>query len=125
MEAQILKDARVPAAAYNGGDRAGFEKRIRADWAKAWPQDEILEVRFHRANWKRNKKVVWNSGEKAWEAIDKGYLTCLVIVKTSDELVTLFPAFINRDFISDATTTGVQTKGGRYVIRKVLMSNYK
>lgn len=125
MQEQILKDARVPAAAYNGKDKAEFEAMIRKDWARAWPKDEILEVRFHRANWKRNKKIVWNSAEKAWEAVDKGYLTCLVIVKTSDELVTLFPAYINRDYISGATTTGVKTKDGSYVVRKVLMSNYK
>ncbi|MAG58540.1 MAG: hypothetical protein CMJ83_19805 [Planctomycetes bacterium] len=123
MKADILASARAPAAAYSGKDKEKIESMIRAAWVKAWPKDEILEIRFHRNDWKRNHKVIWNKADKAWEEVDKSYLTVLVIVKTSDTIATMFPAYMNRDNLSGSLNPGVQTKGGAHVVTEVLLKN--
>ena len=61
LEAQlagvIVKRNRVPADRYRGKDRDALAARVRAEWQKAHPQDEILALRFPDGSWKRDRRT--------------------------------------------------------------------
>ncbi len=123
LEEKIIAAERAPEEVYEGSDKEQLRKEILAEWKKAWPDDEVLAVRFHMKDFRRNVKWTWNDVDSAWEKSDKSVLAVTVIVKTSDKIATTYPAYINIDNLSNRKVIGVQTKGGQYVHRKMLIAN--
>ena len=118
-----LQNEKAPADVYKGSDRGTFDKQIRAEWAKKYPEDQILDVRFHMAEWQRNKEHVWQSASQSWRDVDMSVLAVSVIVKTCDEVATTYPAYINKNNLSGgAITIGVDTKGSEYVHKEILVA---
>ena len=97
---------------------------ITAEWKKLYPDDEIIRVVFHVAEWKRNNRYQWNSSARAWFHIDKSVLVALVIVKTEEKIATMYPCYLNKDNLKNGEIrVGAKTKEGRYVVREILISN--
>lgn len=125
LKAEILADARAPKDLYAGSDKTDLERGIRAAWAAKWPNDEVLGIRFHMEQFDRNTKWTWHGADSSWNKSDMSVLCVTVIVKTSDEIATMYPAYVNLDHLSDKTTYGVDTKGSAYVVEEMLVANWK
>lgn len=124
LRVEITAAARAPKDAYAGGDKAALEKVIREAWAAKHPKDRILGIRFHMQEWDRTQKLKWSEGDSSWNKIDHSVLCVSVIVQTSDTIATIYPAYLNRDHLSnDKTVPGVDTKGSAYVHTEMLIAN--
>lgn len=121
---KILAEARPPEDLYRGSDRAALEAQVRAAWAKAYPQDEVLGVRFPMAAWKRAQTSTWYPTSRSWQHTDQSVLRVTFLVRTSPEIATSYPAYLNKDHLSqDSITAGVDTKGSAYVSETMLVKN--
>ncbi len=125
LKEQIIAETRPPAEKYSGGDKEDIRKKITEEWKAAWPQDEVLMVRLHMANFDRRETATWDDGSNSWSFSDRSVLCVTVIVKTSDKVATSYPAYVNVDNLAKATTYGVKTKGGAYVNEEMLVENVK
>lgn len=125
LKEQIVAETRPPAEKYSGGDKEEIRKKITEEWKAAWPQDQVLMVRMHMANFDRRETATWDQGSKSWSFSDRSVLCVTVIVKTSDKIATSYPAYVNVDNIAKATTYGVKTKGGIFVSEEMLVENVK
>ncbi len=124
LEEKILAATRAPEEVYTESDREELREKMQAAWKRAYPDEKILAIRFHASGWKRTKKWVWtdtHETEKEWS--DRSEMACIVIVKTDERVATLYPAYFNKNHVSDSMSLGVHTRGGGYVIRKMLIQN--
>ncbi len=122
LEKEILASNKPPADLYQGGDRKALLEKIRTQWKKNNPNDEILEIRIPYKEWRRKVGWSWNGADSSWEKYDRQYLQFAVVVKTNDEVATIYPAFINRDNLK-GTERIVASHKSTYEIRKVLLKN--
>lgn len=123
LKTEILAATRAPKDEYEGSDQAAYEKAIRAAWSNEHSGDEILAVRFHMQQFDRDTKWTWHSADSSWNKSDMSVLCVTVVVKTSDKIATMYPAYVNIDHLSNKTTYGVQTKGSAYVVEEMLIAN--
>jgi hypothetical protein len=121
LKKQILAEARVPKESYSGVDMKLHRKGIIEEWKRVYPDDVVLEVRLF-GNWER--KTEWREVGKSQEKVDMSYLYARVIVKTSDEIATVYVAIANKNHMKDNEVSyGVHTKKGMWVVEKVLIEN--
>jgi len=125
IEKEVLAAARVPAEAYSGSDKGGLKAQIEAAWKKAYPGEDILGVVFHHDSWKRNNLWRWNGTLTRWEHSDWSYLATSVVIKNSDDIATVYVAYVNKNNLSGESNIGVQTRSGKHVVTKVLVENVK
>lgn len=122
MAAELLASTKAPADSYKGSDKGELMSLVKGQWQKHYPSDDILAIRFHNNNWKRTTNWKWNSG--GWYKVDTSVLAVSVIVKTNNEIATIYPAFINKDHLEgDSLNVGTRTKTHGYVINKMLIKN--
>jgi len=112
---------RLPAEKYSGGDKAKLKKMVLDKWKELHPNDKVLGVRFHMGEWQRKKESNFNNG--TWYHYDNSVLAVLVVVKTSPELATVYPAYLNKNNQSSSMTVGAETKGSGYVQEEMLLKN--
>ena len=112
---------RLPPERYTGGDKSDLKKRILATWKELYPDDKVLGVRFHREAWERKKESNYNNG--TWYHYDNSVLVAYVVVKTSSDLATVYPAYVNKNNQSEALKIGADTKGKSYVQDDMLLKN--
>lgn len=112
---------RLPPEAYNGGDKSTFRQQVTAKWKENYPGDQVLGIRFLKADWERKKESTYNNG--TWYHYDNSVLLVYVVIKKSAELATAYPAYINKNNQSGAITIGAQTKGNAYSHSDMLMKN--
>lgn len=112
---------RLPTEAYTGSDKAKFKQMVMAKWKENYPGDQILGVRFLRADWERKKESNYNQG--SWFHYDNSVLLVYVVIKKSAELASVYPAYINKNNQTGAITIGAQTKGNSYSHSDMLMKN--
>lgn len=112
---------RLPVEKYSGGDKSKLKKMVLDKWKELYPGDKVLGVRFHMANWERKKESNYNKG--TWYDYDNSVLAVLVVVKTSNELATVYPAYVNKNNQNGAMTIGAETKGSGYVQNDMLLKN--
>lgn len=121
---KILAEARAPEDTYRGADRAELDGKIRAAWAKAHPQDEVLGVVFHMPQWRRDQTSTYHASARSWQHTDSSVLCVTFLVRKSATLAVTHPAYLYKDHLSqDALTTGVNTKGDSYVSETILVQN--
>jgi len=121
----LLADTNAPQDLYKGSDKGKFREMIISEWKKAYPNDEILAVRFHKANFERTKTKRWNGAIKQWQYNDVSALAVSVIVKDDERVASIFMAFINKDNQDGSLNVGVNTKYGEYIVREMLIKNLK
>ncbi|HRE08615.1 MAG TPA: hypothetical protein PKX00_23545, partial [Opitutaceae bacterium] len=112
---------RLPPERYTGGDKSDLKKRVLATWKELYPDDKVLGVRFHREDWERKKESNFNNG--TWYHYDNSVLVVFVVVKTSSELATVYPAYVNKNNQSNALKIGADTKGKAYIQDDMLLKN--
>lgn len=111
-----------PKDVYGGSDRQALEKQIREAWGQTWPDETILQIRFHNATWETNHKQVWDDDH--WREVHMKYLYAKVIVDAGPELATMYVAVVNRDLTQGGdTSVGVRTRTGHWVVEPVLKEN--
>lgn len=113
----------TPADVYSGGDKKKLEKMIREAWKAKYPKDDILGVRFHMKDWKRDANYKANS--TSIYKTDTSVLAVSVVVKDNADTATIFPAYINKDNLSGGIDAGVSTKTSEYVVKQMLVKNWK
>ncbi|MCA9319792.1 MAG: hypothetical protein KDB53_03605, partial [Planctomycetes bacterium] len=123
MDDEITRSNRLRPETYEGSDLEALRRQIREAWSKAWPEDDILRIVFHMQAFERDVKWTWQAAETAWIKSDHSVLATTVVIKTSAEIATTWPAFVNVDHIKNRQSIGVKTKGGAYVSRKILIEN--
>ncbi|MBL9207173.1 MAG: hypothetical protein JNN01_18940 [Opitutaceae bacterium] len=112
---------RLPPERYSGGDKSDLKKRVLATWKELYPDDKVLGVRFHREDWERKKESNFNNG--TWYHYDNSVLVVFVVVKTSADLATVYPAYVNKNNQSNALKIGADTKGNSYIQDDMLLKN--
>lgn len=115
----------TPADVYKGADKAKLKDLVLNAWKEEYPKDEVMGVRFIESEWEGNKNVHYSEAEKGYYVNDKAVLTVAVVVKTSPDTATIFPAFINKNNKTGEMNAGVQTKSRSYVVKQMLVANYK
>ena len=120
-----LSAVKKPQEKYTGSDKEAYKKQILDAWHAAYPDDEVLDVIFHMSHFRRTKNKKWNDATHKWVYRDTEVLAATVAVKTSEEIVTLYSAYLNRDNLTGKRSVGVKTKGSEYVVRQMLMENYR
>jgi hypothetical protein len=113
-----------PKDKYKGDDAAELTAMIKASWSQKYPKDKIMGIHLSAADWKRTQNKRWNEAINAWQFTDVSVLPAKVVVKTSDKIATIFPAYINKDNTDNTLNTGVATKTSEYVINQMLVENY-
>jgi len=113
----------TPADVYAGGDREALRAAILRKWKEKWPEDQVLGVHMSSENWKRVAN--WRADAVSVYKKDTSILAASVVVKTDDRLATIFPAFINKDNLGGGLNAGVSTKTREYVVKQMLLANYK
>jgi hypothetical protein len=115
---------RLPAERYTGADKAKLAAMVRAAWREKYPQDQILALRFPRAEWKRDRELKRNA--TGWYRTDVSSLVAYVVVRKSATVATVYPAYLNKNHMQgDALSVGADTKGSGYVHEEMLIKNLK
>jgi hypothetical protein len=112
---------KLPKDAYAGADKDALGKQVLAKWKAENPNDEILAVRFIKADWERKKESTFNNG--TWYHYDNSVLLTYVVIKKNADLATVYPAYINKNNQTDAIAIGAQTKGNGYSHQDMLIKN--
>lgn len=115
----------VPADAYQGMDSAELKNLIRAEWKKAYPDDEVLGVILHSNTWQRTIRFTWDRGNKEWGVGDTMVLPARVVVKKDAAAAIIYMAYINRHPLAKSQSAGVKTKTSEYVQEEVPLSKVK
>ncbi|BAO43310.1 hypothetical protein [Thiolapillus brandeum] len=113
----------TPPDVYAGKDKEKFRSMIASAWKNKYPQDKVLGIRFHSDHWVRNS--AYNTNATGLYKTDTSVLPVSVIVQSSSTHATIFPAYINRNNLSGAISAGVDTKKKSYVVKEMLLSNWK
>lgn len=121
---QALAKAEVPADLYEGEDKEKMRKGIVAAWKERWPQDQVLGVCFHKADWQRNQKGKVNRADGSVELTDRSTLSTLILVKQTDKIATMFGVPVYRDNLSESYEYFVDTKSN-YSSAEVLAAKVK
>jgi len=122
MASQLLASVKTPKDVYNKSDKSKLKRMVEAEWKKLYPSDKVLSIRFYSDNWNRTIELKWNNS--GWYKVDNSVLPVSVLVKTSDKIVTIYAAFLNKNHLkNNATNVGAHTKKHGYVIRKMLVKN--
>lgn len=112
---------RLPPEKYTGKDKAKLKQIVLEKWKELYPNDKVLGVRFHKDVWERKKESNYNNG--TWYHYDNSVLVTYVVIKTSAELATVYPAYLNKNNQTGAITVGAETKGNDYSHAEMLMKN--
>jgi hypothetical protein len=113
-----------PKDKYTGTDTEALTALIKTSWAKKYPKDKIMGIHLIAADWKKSQNKQGNDANNASNNADVSVLPAKVVVKTSEKIATIFPAYINKNNTSNALTTNVATKTSDYVINQMLVENY-
>lgn len=108
---------------YLGGDIEDLRRKVEAQWQKIWPSDEIVAIRFGRDDWKRTVEEGYRDGVKV-VVKDVQFLELTVYVKESPNIVTGYPAYVNRDNLAKSENVGVYTKAGDHISHDVPASAF-
>ncbi len=122
MAAELLAGIEMPADNYNGGNRDELKNMIKKEWQNLYPTDEIIAIHLPKADWSRSVNWKWNNS--GWYKVDTSVLPARVVVKTDDQIATIFCAFINKDHLeNDSLNVGAHTKKAGYVTQNMLLKN--
>lgn len=115
-----LAAVECPRDVYQGADQASLHAAILAAWKKAYPEDEVLAVRFHMEASVRKQGKTWREADKTWVQRDNSTLCVSVIVRTSPKIATIYPAYVYTDNLDGTLRYGTDTKTGGHVIKELL-----
>lgn len=108
---------------YKGSDREELRGLLLEAWKKKYPQDEVLKIVFHMADFKRSVEA--NVNATSIYKTDTSVLAVSVAVKLNDTMAKIYPAYVNRDNLSKSQSIGVDTKGNSFVHKEILLTNLK
>lgn len=124
MAAELLAGVKMPSDSYTGGDKKKLKKMIEKEWKSLYPSDDILAIRLTAANWSRTTNWKWNNS--GWYKVDTSVLPARVVVKTDEQIATIYVAFINKNHLKgDALNVGAHTKKAGYVTQNMLLKNVR
>lgn len=122
---QAFSSVTAPKEIYTGADKEKFRKMIKDGWQKAWPNDEILAIRFHENQWEHRKSKQWNDTVNEWMYNDITELSTAVVVKITGKIAAVYPAYVSKDNLKGGeVSVGVHTKAG-YVVKYLPVANVK
>ncbi len=122
LDQDIIAAHVPPADSYIGPDKKELTTLVTEAWKKTYPTDEIIGVRWTTKAWDRDTHWAWQGNK--WYKVDASELRASVIVKTDDDIATVFYAYCVKDHLQgDAITVTEDDKTDVGVHRKMLISN--
>lgn len=92
----IIRENRAPADKYAKGDRAELEKYVRGVWAKKFPAESILAVRFPAEAFERQTSWQYRPELNGFAKVDRSSMRAWVIVKDGAKRAILWPTALYR-----------------------------
>jgi len=104
---KIIAENQPKKTTYNGSDRSQLDSLIRAAWAKEYPQEKILAVRFD-GDWSRAAGYRWEESGLRWVKYDRSSITFTVYVQGKEAKYAIaHGAAANKDHLNgDKVTAG-------------------
>jgi hypothetical protein len=119
-----LANEKPRSDAYTGSDKERLHEMAEKAWRKKWPNDKIVAIRFGRADWHRTIEEGLTAAGTVGIVKDFQFLELSVYVQESPNIVTGYPAYINRDNLSNSEDAGVKTKAGTHMSHDVPASAF-
>lgn len=120
LEHEIIDAMRAPEDQYIGQDKLQLRKGLQRAWKDAWPNDEVLDIRFPMRSFERVVKWTWSDSERTWRKSDISTLELTVILADGHDHALLYPAFVIHDHIQDHSSFDVRTKTTDFEPRRML-----
>ena len=121
-DAALVAKAKPPADVYKGADKEKLKTMIKAEWAKTYPDEKIIGIRFPKETWKREVSKEWVGD--TLKSYDMSYYYAGVIIKLDDKMAMVYTAVANKDNLSGELSIGVNTKQS-FTSYKILLSSLK
>lgn len=94
LSESIITSNKGPKSVYAGPDAAACEAAIRATWAKEFPKDAIVAVRFASSAFERHTSWEWEPSRAAFVKHDASHLLAWVVVKDGADRAILWPVTV-------------------------------
>ncbi len=124
----IVRENRAPADKYGKGDRAELEKFVRGVWAKHFPAESILAVRFPSEAFERQTSWQYRAELKGFAKVDRSSMRAWVIVKDGAKRANLWPTTIYRMHLKGDSLElnwADRSSKGPPPTQRMLMANFK
>ncbi len=121
----IITSNKAPANAYGGGDAKEVEALVRSTWAKKFPADAIVAIRFTAGAFERRTAWEWDNGMNAWVKHDSSHLPGWVIVRDGSARAIMWPVAVYRRHLKgNALEVGVPERSSHVSPNhRLLLSN--
>lgn len=117
---QKLAAARAPQNVYKGGDRKKWEEKALVKFKAAYPEAQVLGVRFDWETWAKRKDKVWNDAIGQWQFYDEETLRICIVAKASDRIATIYEVYARKDHTQGSESLGDAIRGD-----DLLLANFK
>jgi len=94
--AKKVKNNEPVADLFTGADADLIKDMVAARWVKAYPDDEVLQVRISDADWYRKQDGRWRDGR--YEERDIGLVDAWVYVARKGDYVSQHSMLVEKDF---------------------------
>lgn len=96
LAAAIIKENKGPKDHYRGEDRGRLEALVRAQWAKSFPKESVVAVRFCAEAFERHVAWRYDDGAHAFVKSDSSSLPVWVVVKDGAKQAIMWPATVHK-----------------------------
>jgi hypothetical protein len=103
LAAVIIKENKGPQDKYAGPERAKLESHVRGIWAKRFPKESIIAVRFGAAAFERRVAWQYDSGLRAFVKSDNSTLPVWVIVKDGAKQAIMWFCTMHKEHLKGDT----------------------
>lgn len=94
LPSQKIKEA--PKDSYSGSDKKQIKEFAQKTWKKAFPKDEILDIRIQMKEWEKRKEKRWNTTGDSY-IVDFSTIQALIFVKKDEQSALIYPLDISKD----------------------------
>jgi hypothetical protein len=99
----IIRENLAPSEKYTRDDRKQLDGYVRGVWAKKFPKEEILSLRFAAATFERHTAWQFNPGANGMVKVDRSTLPVWVIVKDGPKQAIMWYATIVKQHMKGDT----------------------
>ncbi|MFO0594871.1 MAG: hypothetical protein U0228_06195 [Myxococcaceae bacterium] len=121
----IITTNKGPKQVYAGADAAELEKYVRARWAKDYPKEAVVAVRFVAGAFERRTSWDWDASRSGFVKRDESSLPGWVVVKDGGDRAIMWPISVYRMHLKGDSLAFETTVRGSVVspTRRLLLKN--
>ncbi len=113
-----------PAEQCNGADKEELIALVKAKWAEASVDAEVLKMGINSTDWRRDTR--WEYASKTWSKVDQSRIQGFVIVKAGDDMAVVHYINLVKDHMAGDKITAWNLddpKAEPDVSQKLLLKN--